>query len=86
MRISPPVVSEAKVKLCTVEMVWGGKKKREKRKALHSEKYKNAKWKQRVTYKGCWQKSVLSWAKKTRSDPVHMQMRSAKRGEKVRSS
>lgn len=41
---------------------------------------------QRVTYKGCWRNSGLSWANRTRSDPARMQMRSAPSGEKVRST
>lgn len=66
----------------------GGKKNAvsiRRAKAVHSE-IVTCRREQRATYKGCWQGSVLSWASRTRSDPVHMQMRSAPSGEKVRSS
>lgn len=60
------------------------KKKKKAKLCLHSVII--CKWEQRDTYKGCWKRSVLSWAHKTRSGPVHMQMRSAPSRGKVRFS
>lgn len=86
-----PRSKRLKVRLCTVcvcvcvfgFVFFGGVIYREKSSSLRKIEMLI---RQSVTYKGYWQKSGLFWAKKTRSDPVHMQIRSAKSEEKVRSS